>query len=100
MPVPKTPVPPLAYELTNNPLPFSRGTWFRWEKAKLIPPLLRIGGKTLVQATTIAAIISGEIKLPANSGRLKRPEPLDRGGHAKRRKAKAEPETTPAHATE
>jgi hypothetical protein len=44
-----TPVAPRAYELTNTPLPFSRGTYFRWEKTGVIPPLLRLGGKTLIQ---------------------------------------------------
>jgi hypothetical protein len=74
----KVPVPPRAYELKNTPLPFSRGTWFRWEAAKVIPALLRLGGKTLVQAETIEAILSGQIQLPHNAGRLKPPKPRRR----------------------
>jgi hypothetical protein len=84
------PVPPRAYALTDTPLPFSRGTWFRWEKSGVIPPLLRIGGKTLVGAQTVEDILSGKIILPSNAGRDKPPKPIDRGGHAKRRKAKPE----------
>ncbi len=71
----KVPVPPRAYELTNTPLPFSRGTYFRWEKTGVIPPLLRLGGKTLVPAETVEAILTGKIILPANAGRLKPPKP-------------------------
>ena len=38
-PKPKT-VPPRAYLLHDTGLPFSRGTWFRWEKSGVIPPLV------------------------------------------------------------
>jgi hypothetical protein len=90
------PVAPAAYEIQNSPLPFSRSSWHRWEKAGLIPPMLRIGGKTLIPASTIAGILDGAIKLPKNAGMLKAPQP-----HSRRRKrAKAEPETTPAHVAE
>jgi hypothetical protein len=74
MAAPKNPVPPRAYELRNTPIPFSRGTWFRWEKTRVIPPLLRLGGKTLVPAETIEAILTGQIQLPHNAGRLKPPK--------------------------
>jgi hypothetical protein len=93
--VSKPPVPPAAYELTNNPLPFSRGTLYRWEALGLFK-LLRVGGKTLISSQTVADLLSGAIRPPANAGRMKRPEPCDRGGHAKRRKA----ETAPADAAE
>ncbi len=83
----KVPVAPLAYELTNTPLPFSRGTWYRLEKQKIIPPLLRLGGKTLLQASTVADIVSGKIVLPQNAGRMKSapaagPGRLDQEGQA------------------
>lgn len=72
---PKPPVQPRAYVLTATPLPFSRGTYFRWEKQNLIPPLLRIGGKTLLQSETVEAIITGKIVLPSNPGHIKGPQP-------------------------
>lgn len=77
------PVQPAAYTLDNNPLPFSRSTWFRWERTAVIPPLLRIGGKTLIPARTIDDLISGKIVPPPNHGRIKVPEPhvRPRGGH-------------------
>jgi hypothetical protein len=84
MAAPKNLVQPRAYELTNTPIPFSRGTWFRWEKTGVIPPLLRLGGKTLVPSETIEAILSGRIRLPQNAGRIQAPTPHDRGGHTKR----------------
>jgi hypothetical protein len=76
-------VQPAAYTLENNPLPFSRSTWFRWERTGVIPPLLRIGGKTLIQAATIDDLVSGRIVPPPNHGRIKAPEPRvrPRGGH-------------------
>jgi hypothetical protein len=86
----KMPAPQRAYALTDTPLPFSRGTYFRWEKSGAIPPLLRIGGKTLIQSETIEAILAGRIVLPSNAGRGKPPKPIDRGGHAKRRRSKSE----------
>jgi hypothetical protein len=90
------PVAPAAYEITNSPLPFSRSSWHRWETAGLIPRMLRVGGKTLIQASTIAGILDGTIKLPKNAGMVKTPQP-----HSRRRKrAKAESETTPAPAAE
>jgi hypothetical protein len=85
----RDPVPPAAYELSNTPLPFARASFYRWEKAGLIK-LLRVGGKTLVARSTIEDILSGKIRLPHNSGRVNPPQPQDRGGHAKRRKAKPE----------
>jgi hypothetical protein len=82
------PVPPLAYEIRNSPLPFSRSSWHRWEKAKLIPPLLRIAGKTLIPASTIVGILDRTIQLPKNAGMVKAPVPHDR--HRKRKsKSKA-----------
>jgi hypothetical protein len=89
-------IPPRAYALDDTGLPFARATWFRWEAKGVIPPLLRLGGKTLVPAQTIDDIMSGKIVLPANAGRQNPPTPLDRGGHQKRRaklKAEAEPST-------
>ena len=88
-------IPPRAYALDDTGLPITRQTFYRWEARGLIPPLLRIGGKTLVQATTIDAIESGEIKLPQNAGRLKRPVPHDRGGWTKKGKRKAKAEAEP-----
>jgi hypothetical protein len=96
MPIVKHRVQPRAYELTNTPLPFSRQTYYRWEKAGIIPPLLRLGGKTLLSADTIDDILSGKIVLPHNAGRIKAPEPRDRGGWAKRGKAKPKPNYRPA----
>ena len=85
-PKPKT-VPPRVYALHDTGLPFSRGTWFRWEKSGVIPPLSRLGGKTLVPAETVEDILSGKIILPSNAGRDNPPKPIDRGGHAKRRRS-------------
>ena len=81
------PIVPAAYEIRNSPLPFSRSSWHRWEKAKLIPPLLRIAGKTLIPVSTIAGILDGTIQLPKNAGMVKAPVPHDR-----RRKRKAKPD--------
>jgi hypothetical protein len=91
------PVPPRAYALSNTPLPFSKPSFYRWEKLGLIE-LLRVGGKTLVSAETIEAILSGKIVLPHNSGRVNPPKPRDRGGHAKRRLKRPKPETSAAAA--
>jgi hypothetical protein len=87
VPKPKT-VPPRAYPLDDCGLPFSRATLYRWEKLKLIK-LLRVASKTLISAETVEAILAGRIALPRNAGMTKTPVPHDRGGHAKRRKAKA-----------
>jgi hypothetical protein len=86
------PVPPRAYALNDTGLPFSRASWFRWEKAGVIPPLLRIGGKTLAPSQTVDDIVSGKIVLPSNAGRDKPPKPIDRGGWGRRGKRKAKPE--------
>jgi hypothetical protein len=72
-----TPVQPRAFALENSPLPFSRSTWFRWERQRRIK-LLRIGGKTLVSAETIDDILSGKIALPHNPGHVKAPQPRAR----------------------
>jgi hypothetical protein len=95
MPTPKPPVPLRAYELTATPLPFSRNTFYRWERIGVIPRMLRLGGKTLLQATTVEAILAGEITMPRNAGMVKPPQPLDRGGHAKRGHAVAKPKPKP-----
>jgi hypothetical protein len=93
----RIPVPPRAYTLDNTPLPFSKGTYYRWEKRGIIPPLLRVGSKTLISADTIEAILAGRIVLPKNAGMLKPPTPRDRGGHIKRGRAKRpKPETSVA----
>jgi hypothetical protein len=83
-------VPPRAYALHDTGLPLSRATWFRWEKAGVIPRLLRLGGKTLVPSETVEAIIAGRIILPSNAGRDKPPKPIDRGGWGKKRCKAAE----------
>jgi hypothetical protein len=44
---------------------FARATFYHWEKEGFIPPLLRIGGKTLVPAEVIERLLSGELKLPS-----------------------------------
>jgi hypothetical protein len=77
-----TPVEPAAYTLENNPLPFSRSTWFRWERQGLFQ-LTRIGGKTLVSREVVEGLLSGKIVPPPNHGRIKAPEPhvRPRGGH-------------------
>ena len=77
------PVQPRAFTLDNCPLPFSRTTWFRWERRGIIPPLLRIGGKTLIPSTTIDELVSGKIVPPPNPGRINAPVPRTRprGGH-------------------
>jgi hypothetical protein len=91
---------PFRHAPTNSPtpLPFSRGTYYRWEKRGIIPPLLRLGGKTLISADTIEDILSGKITLPHNAGRVKPPKPLDRGGHPKRGHAVAKPPAATASA--
>ena len=70
----KVPVQPRAYELTATPLPFSRNTYYRWEKLGLIT-LLRVGAKTLISAETVEAILSGKVVLPRNPGMTKPPKP-------------------------
>ena len=77
--MPKPQVEPRAYTLENNPLPFSRSTWFRWEREGYVK-LLRVGAKTLISAETIDGILSGEIKLPRNPGMDKAPKPHARPG--------------------
>ena len=65
---PADPVPPRAYRLDNTGLPIKRASWYRYAAAGIIPPLLHIGGKTLVPAATIDGIVAGKIKLPSNAG--------------------------------
>ena len=77
--MPKPHVRPAAYTLDNNPLPFSRSSWFRWEREGFVK-LLRIGSKTLVTDETINGIMSGAIKLPRNPGMDKAPKPRARPG--------------------
>jgi hypothetical protein len=77
--MPKPHIEPRAYTLDNNPLPFSRSSWFRWEKEGYVS-LLRIGSKTLIAREVIDAILSGEIKLPRNPGMDKAPVPHARPG--------------------
>jgi hypothetical protein len=83
------PVPPRAYTLSNTPLPFSRGTFYRWEKLGLIT-LLRVGSKTLISADTVEAILAGRIALPRNAGMVNPPTPYGR----KREKPRPEQRTT------
>jgi hypothetical protein len=75
-----------AFPLERSPLPFARSTWFRWERTGVIPALLRIGGKTLIQATTIEALIDGKIVPPPNAGRINPPQRQDgaRGGRPRK----------------
>ena len=54
---PADPVPPRAYRLDNTGLPIKRASWYRYAAAGIIPPLLHIGGKTLVPAATIDGIV-------------------------------------------
>jgi hypothetical protein len=75
--------PPRVYELTNCGLPFSRGTFYRWERLGLIK-LERVASKTLISAETIEDILAGRIALPRNVGMGK--PPMSR---ARRRKATA-----------
>jgi hypothetical protein len=75
--------PPRVYELTNCGLPFSRGTFYRWEKLGLIK-LQRVASKTLISAETVEDILAGRIALPRNVGMGKPPMP-----RARRRKANA-----------
>jgi hypothetical protein len=72
-----TPAPkPRAYPITGpgNPLPYKRNSYYRWERMGLIK-LKRIGGKTLITAETVDAILSGEIAIPEHVARKHRPEP-------------------------
>ena len=87
-------VPLAALPLFDCGLPFSRGTLYRWAQGGYIQ-LLHIGGKTLISAETVAGILDGTIQLPANNGRLKKPEPQDRGGWTKKGKRKAKAEAEP-----
>jgi hypothetical protein len=86
----RIPVKPLAYDLKNVPLPFSRMTFYRWEKLGLIK-LLRIASKTLISAETVEDILSGKIELPRNAGMAK--PPMSR---ARRRKAGSGQPAAPA----
>jgi hypothetical protein len=69
-------------------LPLSRTTWFRWERLGIIPPLLRLGGKTLVPAETIEDLIAGRIVPPPSSGRIKTLTPHERKGRPPGAKSK------------
>jgi len=73
---------PLAYSVSDPRLPWKRLQFYRWEKAGLIPPLIRNGGKTLVRAETVEAIITGKIALPPHPARKHRPEPKGRARKA------------------
>lgn len=85
----RAPVKMLAYDLKSVPLPFSRMTFYRWERLGLIK-LLRIASKTLISSETVEDILSGKIELPRNAG-MSRP-PMSR---ARRRKEPDQP-TAPA----
>jgi hypothetical protein len=82
-----------AFPLEDCGLPFSRTTFYRWEREGYIK-LLRIGAKTLISAETVDGIVSGEIKLPRNPGMDKAPKPHARPGrkriHPKREANAAE----------
>jgi hypothetical protein len=81
-----SPVRPLAFTFTDCPLPFSRSTWFRWEREGVIPRMLRIGARTLIQATTVDDLVAGRIVPPANN-RLNPPRHHDgasRGGRPRK----------------
>jgi hypothetical protein len=73
MPKPRT-VPPRAYPVDDCGLPFSRGTLYRWEGLGLIK-LLRVGGKTLISAEMVDAILSGEVALPRAKHVMHPPKP-------------------------
>ena len=85
-------VPLRAYTLDNNPLPFSRATFYRWEALGLIP-LLRVAGKTLISSETVEDILAGKVALPHNHGMVVPPQPRVRRG---RSKTQPQPSASPA----
>jgi hypothetical protein len=66
-------MPKLAYPIygPDNPLPWSRSSFYRWETMGLIK-LLRIGGRTMISAEDVQGILSGRIKIPQHSTRTTR----------------------------
>jgi hypothetical protein len=75
---PQNTVQPLAYRVGDERLPWKRLTLYRWEKKGLIPPLLRVGGKTMIRADTVEAILNGKIAIPPHVSRTHRPKPPKR----------------------
>jgi hypothetical protein len=58
-----------AYPVGAAPIPFSRATLFRWERAGLIK-LIRLGGRTLISDETVNALLTGKIAVPEHPRRL------------------------------
>jgi hypothetical protein len=65
-------VQPLAYRVGDPRLPWKRLTLYRWEKAGLIS-LVRVGGKTMIRAETVNAILDGKVAIPPHVSRRHRP---------------------------
>jgi hypothetical protein len=74
-------VPLLAYPIygPDNPLPYKRNSYYRWDKAGLIK-LIRVGGKTLISAADVEGILSGRIQIPQHTSRKRLLEPKTRTG--------------------
>jgi hypothetical protein len=78
-----------AYPVNDAPVPWSRATWYRWEKAGVIPPLPRIGGHTLVTDELIDDLLSGKIAVPPHPRRLGHAQiqPKTRKGRPRKKQA-------------
>jgi hypothetical protein len=65
--------PVLAYPIygPNRPLPYTRSSYYRWEKMGLIK-LIKVGGRTMISAEDVEGILSGRIKIPQHSTRTAR----------------------------
>jgi hypothetical protein len=69
----------------------------------VIPPMLRIGGKTLTPLQTIDDLVAGRIKPPANAGRINPPqhhEGAPRGGRPRKHPPKPQTHRPKAAAAE
>jgi hypothetical protein len=78
-------MPPLAYPLygPDNPLPYKRNTYYRWERLGLIK-LIRVGGRTMISAEDVTRILSGKVEIAPHSSRKHRPEPNKRTGRPRK----------------
>jgi hypothetical protein len=79
-------LPVRYYKITNNPLPHSRATWYRWASLGLVK-LHRFAGGTFVDSVTIDDIVSGKIKLPNHVARLTPLKPKKRLGRPRKHAA-------------
>jgi hypothetical protein len=79
-------VQPLAYRIGDPRLPWTRLTFYRWEKLGLIR-LSRVGGKTMIRSETVKALLDGKIAVPQHAFRKHRPDPKP-PRQARQRKAK------------